>query len=399
MSEDWMTRRLRTQVQHPETGQVLRRILEHERDGREQAEEKGRKYLGWKPGEIPIPKAVHRKLASQGIVQVAYDSSNHTQYVLTDPGATQQLLEDHASEAGAGRGQVSNESAALYRQWAKQGPVLERLARHIAPHVHGLDRAKQALLLALASPSFHHHARGRIHVLLHGPPGTAKTELLLWAAKLTRTSVYSPRLTEAGLTVNLRTGEPGALARAHHDPWQLVVVDEIEKVPKTSLHHTLQALEEGRFSWESGETQGTFPAQVRLLAAANDLGPLPEALRDRIDLTIHVPQPTPEEAKPILDHIVDSWGSPGREKGLDWVRGYLRWARQHEPTFPEGVREEVKEMLHELVDARDRGEVRIRDYEPVLRLAWTTARLNRTEVGVEHVVEAVRLLFPRQAII
>lgn len=397
MSDDWLTRRLRTQVQHPETHQVLRRILDHERDGRERADADGRRYLGWKPGEIPIPTGIHRKLANQGIVQVAYDSSNHTQYVLTDPRATQQLLEDHASEAGAGHRQVSNEAAAIYRQWAMQGPVLERLTRHVAPHVYGLDRAKQALLLALASPSFDHHTRGRIHVLLHGPPGTAKTELLLWAAKLARTSVYSPRLTEAGLTVNLRTGEPGALARAHHDPWQLVVVDEIEKVPKTSLHHTLQALEEGRFAWESGETQGTFPAQIRLLAAANDLNPLPEAFRDRIDLMIHIPPPGPEKAKPILDHIVDSWGSSGPEKGLDWVRGYLRWSRQHDPQFPDGVREEVKEMLHELVDARETSEVRIRDYEPVLRLAWTIARLNRPEVNVQHALEAVRSLFPEAA--
>ena len=347
--------------------------------------------LGWTPSEIPVLQPHFRALKHHGLVRTVYESRSRTGWLLTDRAGTLQALQAPATTRGAAPPTLATLEA--YRTVAASDP-LRHLAPLVAPHLHGLEHAKRALLLCLASQDDGGNSRGRISVLFHGPPGTAKTQLLYWAAGVTACEVYSPRMTGPGLTVDMRTGEPGALPRAHQGPWRTICVDEVEKVGPSTLRQTLQALEEGVFTYTSANGTGTLEAAVRFIGAANEIDGLPPEFRDRMDFLVHVPLPDREAAKHIVAHITNGWMRTSGRPEQDFVAGYLAWARQHHPAFPDAERGRVIGLLQMFVDLSTSDAIRVRPLESVLRVAHALARLRHGDVTAATVLDAIRIQCP-----
>ena len=124
--------------------------------------------------------------------------------------------------------QITKEDEELIRSIVSQPGAYERLIESVAPTIHGYETQKEAiLLLVTGSPQRvmpdHTTIRGDINVLLVGDPGTAKSELLKYAARIAPRGLYTSGRgsTAAGLTaavVRERTGmmmlEAGAVVLA-----------------------------------------------------------------------------------------------------------------------------------------------------------------------------------------
>lgn len=379
-------------AQNPDYRDSLRRLVAYEDAATDDFEKK----YGWEASKVPVPYHLIRPMKDAALIRVGYQSNRYTNYLLTDREAVRRALAspDESPSADAMRVDVPQDRLAEFAEIAASGAALERLAPLVAPHVHDLLRAKQALLLVLASADDEGVSRARIHAMFWGPPGTAKTELLLWAANVAGCEVYSPRMTGPGLTVDLRTGEPGALPRAHATEWRLVCADEVEKYPPAVLRQTLQALEEGAFSYTAAGATGTMRAEIRFLGAANETENLPPEFLDRMDFLTHIPLPTRDAAREIVRSITDSFMRPGAERQAGFIRDYLRWARRHKPEFPDAERDLVGRVLAMFVDLHGGDAVRIRPYESILRVAYALSRLECGDVTGERVVRAVEVLHP-----
>ena len=95
--------------------------------------------------------------------------------------------------------------------------MLDYLAQQINPKVYQLEHVKKAIVLTLASTGDKFGDRGRIHTLLYGPPGTAKSAIGEWLVHNLGIEGISHRSSDVGLT-GCAVGKeivPGALPYAN----------------------------------------------------------------------------------------------------------------------------------------------------------------------------------------
>ena len=94
------------------------------------------------------------------------------------------------------------------------------------PLVHGLERARKAIILALVSAG-DNCKRRRIHVLLTGEPGTGKSDIRNFLKHEIGAVGVGPSSSDAGLKADARGKEitPGALNWAHGG---VLTIDELD---------------------------------------------------------------------------------------------------------------------------------------------------------------------------
>lgn len=284
-----------------------------------------------------------------------------------------------------------------YERIAAYPYPLHALSKRFAPHIVGLERAKRALVLSMASADDSATSRGRIHVLLHGPPSTAKTSLLYALAREAETDVFSQRISSGGLTLDFRTGKVGVFGALHDTEFQVVCLDELDKVPPEVADLLLSAMENGQITYAGGGQSGTIPAHLKVAAAANDASSLSQELLNRFDYRIFVPLPRRAEAGRIVDAMARGFMRPpgaGTEAGF--VRGYLRWVHDIRPAFDDRERALAAHVFRVLVGTEPGEEVSLRPYQAVLRSAFAVARIERGDVTAERVMAAVELLYPER---
>jgi len=269
--------------------------------------------------------------------------------------------------------------------------ALERWKNSVNPFVKGMDRAKKAILLSLASlPDG--ARRHRIHVLLIGPPATAKSDLRTWIKEQYGAYGISPESSEVGLLGDASSGEiqPGVLARAHND---VLTIDEIEKFSLPELDALLQSAEEGYYEVTKRNLNETFRSECRVIACCNKTDRLPNPLLDRFDYKIEISTPTKKEEKGITDFIYDKWFSDRDRVEAHKLRKYIEWASFTEPTISDEVMERIKAVKNFYIDMGE-SEVNIREKEALLRSVITIARLNCRDVVAEDYVKALELMHP-----
>src|SRR3972149_1246586 len=131
---------------NPEVRQVVRRALEVEQEGRA----KNGYYLGWEWHEIPLPAQKLRVLVEEGVIKVAYRSRSATMYLVEDPEGARQALDA-----------IGEEGLDL------EAGIPEGLFEHIVGH----EDVKYWIRKSLGSAM-------PVHILLVGPPATAKSLFL-----------------------------------------------------------------------------------------------------------------------------------------------------------------------------------------------------------------------------
>ena len=96
---------------------------------------------------------------------------------------------------------------------SKKPDIYEKLVSSFAPHIYGHEVIKESILLLIVGSITKKlddgsTRRGDINVLLVGDPGTAKSEMLKFAAKIAPRGLYTSGRgsTAAGLTAAVSTG-------------------------------------------------------------------------------------------------------------------------------------------------------------------------------------------------
>ena len=249
---------------------------------------------------------------------------------------------------------------------ASKPDAYDKLIASFAPHVYGHEVIKEAILLLIVGSVTKKLAdgsarRGDINVFLVGDPGTAKSEMLKFAAKIGPRGLYTSGRgsTAAGLTAAVirdKSGimmlEAGAVVLADQG---LVCIDEFDKIrpeDRSALH---EVMEQQTCSVAKGGIVATLNARTSILSAANPMygkyDPfknitenvnLPIPLLTRFDL-IYVVRDNPEQEKDsrIASHILeihrDSERAAQSAIDIDLFSKYLSYSKQIEPSLTTGA--------------------------------------------------------------
>jgi replicative DNA helicase Mcm len=264
---------------------------------------------------------------------------------------------------------------------------------YINPYIEGMELARKASLLSLASAG-DTSRRNRIHVLLYGQPGTAKSEVRNWVKDFYGAVGIGPTSSEVGLKGSAAGGDitPGALAMADGG---VLVIDEADKFTRTELNALLEAMSEGKYEITKGGKNTTLNAECRVIACANDISKFPPELIDRFDFRIETTVPTRDVEKRITDTIYDGWfEEENKEADAAYkVRKYIEWVNLRKPKISKETMDVVKKIKNMYIDLRER-EPSVRQKETLLRVAVAIAKLNVRELRPRDYIEAITLVDP-----
>jgi replicative DNA helicase Mcm len=301
---------------------------------------------------------------------------------------------------------ISNEDEKQIFTIASKPDAYDKLIASFAPHIYGHEIIKEAILLLIVGSVTKKledgsTRRGDINIFLVGDPGTAKSEMLKYAAKIAPRGLYTSGrgTTAAGLTAAVirdKSGimmlEAGAVVLGDQG---LVCIDEFDKIKpedRSSLH---EVMEQQTCSVAKGGIVATLNARTSILSAANPMygkyDPfknitenvnLPVPLLTRFDL-IYVIRDTPEREKDsrIAGHIleihrdVEHAAQPAIE--IDLFRKYLAYAKQVEPKLTIEVINSLRDYYMKMRSVDSEGMITVtpRQLEGLIRLATARARL------------------------
>src|ERR671918_417304 len=283
----------------------------------------------------------------------------------------------------------------------------DKLIASFAPHVYGHEVIKESILLLIVGSltkklSDGSSRRGDMNVFLVGDPGTAKSEMLKFAAKIAPRGLYTSGRgsTAAGLTAAVirdKSGimmlEAGAVVLGDQG---LVCIDEFDKIKSEDRSALHEVMEQQTCSVAKGGIVATLNARTSILSAANpkygkydpfrniteNVEPLPIPLLTRFDI-INVIRDSADTERDnrIASHILeihrDIEHAAQSPIEIDLFRKYLAYAKQIEPKLtPEAIdilRKYYLQMRN--VDSEGMITATPRQLEGLVRLATARARL------------------------
>jgi MoxR-like ATPase len=155
--------------------------------------------------------------------------------------------------------------------------------------IEGLDDVKEMMLRALLSPD-------RAHTLLMGPPSCAKSSFMLEIEKFMRYKVYfaeGASTTKAGIQKFV----------AENQDKEVIIIDEIDKMPMKDQEGLLTMMERGEFTSTKVRNTQTVKANIVIFATSNSTDRLSKPLLSRFTV-FDIPEYTYEEFEAIAIRIV-----------------------------------------------------------------------------------------------
>ena len=263
--------------------------------------------------------------------------------------------------------------------------------------------------------------RGDLNVLIVGDPGTAKSQLLQYVAKIAPRGLYTSGrgTTAAGLTAAVlrdKTGgmtlEAGALVLADKGVAAIDEMDKMRTEDRVAIH---EVMEQHTVSIAKGGIVATLNARTSILAAANPtLGrydpyrtvgeniSLPVTILSRFDL-IFVLRDVPEATKDehMTEHILNlhRTGVSPTEVPIeaDLFRKYVSYAKNVKPILTQEAMDRLKEF-YLLMRAASETEgtpvaITARQLESLVRVAEARARVAlRNKVTHEDAERAIDMM-------
>jgi replicative DNA helicase Mcm len=326
--------------------------------------------------------------------------------------------------------EITPEDEEEIRELASDPWIHRRILQSIAPSIYGLDHIKEAIMYLIFAgvtkelPDV--RIRGDINILLVGDPGTGKSQLLQYAARVAPRGLYTVGRgsTAAGLTAAVvkegGTGnfilEAGALVLGDKG---ICCIDEMDKMRDEDRVAIHPAMEQQIVSIAKGGIVATLNARTSILAAANPtLGrynpyqtiaqniSLPVTILSRFDL-IFVLRDLPETEKDVrmAEHILSLHRAAGTPVTtpitIDLLRKYISYSKRINPVITEEVVNSFKDFYVKMRTASLEGgeasaiSITARQLESLVRLAEARAKAHlREEVTVED-AEAVIALMQR----
>ncbi|MCD6331144.1 MAG: minichromosome maintenance protein MCM [Thermoplasmata archaeon] len=382
---------------------ALTMIVQYEKEHKDD-----RYYFGWEMEDIEgLNGGMIAQMKQAGLITPSpYRSNKYATWILAyDIHIYEVALEKIYNEINVYRNEVKEEEPLLtdddakeFKQILSKYDALDYWHRYVAPAVEGHERVKKLILIMLASPDDTKRSRGRVHILLEGEPGTAKSMFREWVTYDIGAEYASMRSTGAGLTRDMRTGEPGALERANNSTWRVITLEELRDWDREQLEMLKEAMSEGKYPIVGAGVKEIVDAMVRVLACTNEIDSKkfsPQFL-NRFDVIVHMERPTKEQANPIIDKMVDDFMiDEDEETNIAKLKKYLWWVKQYNPPFTKEAREQMKLLIKIYKDGKyeDGEKVDLRTtVGSILRIAYTIARLNHREVRpLEDCIRAIEL--------
>ncbi len=301
---------------------------------------------------------------------------------------------------------ISTEDERQIRAIGAKPDAYEKLVASFAPHIYGQEAIKESILLLIIGSVTKKledgsTRRGDINVLLVGDPGTAKSEMLKFAAKIAPRGLYTSGRgsTAAGLTAAVirdKSGimmlEAGAVVLGDQG---LVCIDEFDKIKPEDRSALHEVMEQQTCSVAKGGIVATLNARTSILAAANPMygkyDPyknitenvnLPVPLLTRFDL-IFIVRDIPEKDKDnlIASHILeihkDAEHAAKPAIDIDLFSKYLTYAKRLEPMLTTEAIDIIRSYYMDMRKAESEGMITVtpRQLEGLVRLATARARL------------------------
>jgi replicative DNA helicase Mcm len=302
---------------------------------------------------------------------------------------------------------ISSEDEKQILAIAGMPDAYDKLIASFAPHIYGHEVIKESILLLIVGSVTKKLAdgsnrRGDINIFLVGDPGTAKSEMLKFAAKIAPRGLYTSGrgTTAAGLTAAVirdKSGimmlEAGAVVLGDQG---VVCIDEFDKIKSEDRSALHEVMEQQTCSVAKGGIVATLNARTSILSAANpkygkydpfrniteNVAPLPIPLLTRFDI-IHVIIDNTEAEKDsrIASHILeihrDIEHAAQSAIEIDLLRKYLAHAKQIEPKLTADAIEILKKYYLQMRNVDSEGMITAtpRQLEGLVRLATARARL------------------------
>jgi replicative DNA helicase Mcm len=301
---------------------------------------------------------------------------------------------------------ISTEDERQIRIIASKPDAYEKLIASFAPHIYGHEPIKEAILLLIVGSVTKRlddgsTRRGDINVLLVGDPGTAKSEMLKFTAKIAPRGLYTSGRgsTAAGLTAAVirdKSGimmlEAGAVVLGDQG---IVCIDEFDKIKPEDRSALHEVMEQQTCSVAKGGIVATLNARTSILSASNPIygkyDPyknitenvnLPVPLLTRFDL-IFIVRDSPDKEKDnlIASHILeihrDTEQAARPAIDIDLFSKYLSYAKQIEPALTPEAIDIVRSYYMDMRRIESEGMITVtpRQLEGLIRLASARARL------------------------
>ncbi len=301
---------------------------------------------------------------------------------------------------------ISTEDERQIRTIASKPDAYEKLIASFAPHIYGHEPIKEAILLLIVGSVTKRledgsTRRGDINVLLVGDPGTAKSEMLKFTAKIAPRGLYTSGRgsTAAGLTAAVirdKSGimmlEAGAVVLGDQG---IVCIDEFDKIKPEDRSALHEVMEQQTCSVAKGGIVATLNARTSILSASNPIygkyDPyknitenvnLPVPLLTRFDL-IFIVRDSPDKEKDnlVASHILeihrDTEQAARPAIDIDLFSKYLSYAKQIEPALTPEAIDIVRSYYMDMRRIESEGMITVtpRQLEALIRLATARSRL------------------------
>jgi replicative DNA helicase Mcm len=308
---------------------------------------------------------------------------------------------------------------------AKDPWIHRKITNSIAPSIYGYNHVKEAIMYLLFGgvpknlPDV--TIRGELNVLLIGDPGTAKSQLLQYVARIAPRGLYTSGrgTTAAGLTAAVlrekgggMTLEAGALVLADKG---IACIDEMDKMRPEDRVAIHEAMEQHTVSVAKGGIVATLNARTAILAAANPaLGryephrtvaeniSLPVTILSRFDLIFVLrDEPNKEADSKMSEHILEI-----HRKGLspveppiplELLRKYISYAKASKPALTKEALQRLKDFYMAMRSASETEgspvAITARQLESLVRTAEARARSAlRKEILAEDAEAAIAIM-------
>ena len=317
------------------------------------------------------------------------------------------------------------EEEAKILELSRDPEVHKKIRSSIAPSIFGLEHIKEAIMYLLfggVSKSLPDvNVRGEMNALIIGDPGTAKSQLLQYVARIAPRGLYTSGrgTTAAGLTaavVREKGGsmslEAGALVLADKG---IACIDEMDKMRPEDRVAIHEAMEQHTVSVAKGGIVATLNARTAVLAAANpSLGryepnrtvaeniSLPVTILSRFDLIFVLRDiPNKESDSKMSRHILEIHKrgvSPVEAQvNADLLRKYISYSKSVKPELSE---EALKRLSDFYLAMRSASEtegspvaITARQLEALVRVAEARSRVAlRDTVSAEDAEAAIAIM-------
>lgn len=356
--------------------------------------------FGWQFKDIKGFSGAHvNVLMQEGIIKYGYKSNNATHFRAVEREGLKQVLDEIPDETEkqewfkekeVKQTFLNPELTAEFEQLLQtEKDMLSYWAQRLNPRLIGMEKERQGCLIALASPKDKQGIRRRVHTLIYGPPGTAKSILIQYIKHYLDAVGTGPTSSEAGLKMDARgSGTAGKLMMAHN---RTLVVEELDKFDRKTLESLYESMTTGEFEVDKGDIRETCIAAIRAIAVANSIEKLPLPLLDRFDMIFYVEIPNKEAEKKITDDLYLQWITSKEDYRGEKLRAYLEWIEGYEPEITPEVMDRCMRLKNAYIDLAEK-KPDVREKEGFLRVGFVIARINRRALCLDDFLQAIKLV-------